>query len=638
MNAACDDFRYRRRSYGQITQPLVTFLRFDRWFDRQRCLAYKRHGKAPEQYRANKCPMTRLVLGINSAHGDSAAALVGESGIIAAIAEERINRKKHFGGFPALAIREVLRIASASISDVTDIAVARNPVANLAAKFRFVAQHPISVIPRIEQRLRVHRAVAGTAETMANALGCPAQSVSAKLHRVEHHLAHVASAFYWSPFETATGLSIDGAGDFASSMMAACDGLKIRILGRTQWPHSLGVFYTAICQFLGFERFGEEYKVMGLSAYGKSRFLPEVARLVEFDSRKGFRLNLRYFQHHLTREPFESMQNGEVHVPRLYSEELANLFGPPRSRTAEITDRDRDLAASMQAHFEQVYLSAVKAAVLQTGCRSIAMAGGCALNSVANGRMLSEQFVDRAYFHPAASDDGTAAGSALHVLHAVHGVRRSDPVSHAYWGTSWTDQEIEKSIACSSLPFLKLERSEVISKSASALAQGKIIGWFHGREEWGPRALGNRSILCHPGWPDMKATLNARIKNREPFRPFAPVILKERLSDCFEGDHEVPFMIAVYKVRPEWRERLSAITHEDGTGRVQTINRGDNPIYYDLIEAFHRTTGIPVLLNTSFNENEPIVHTPEEAIACFERTRMDALAIGSFWAEKPPNA
>src|SRR6185437_6398210 len=464
-------------------------------------------------------------------------------------------------------------------------------------------------------------------------LGADAAALKARFHQVEHHLAHVASAFYTSPFETATGFSCDNSGDFASSMTAACAGTRIDVRRRLLWPHSLGTFYTALCQYVGFTRFGEEYKVMGLSAYGVNSFAPEMRELIRHDPVRGLELNLAYFRHHLIPEgPVE--HDGEVHVPRMCSDAMISLFGPPRRPGDPITDRERDMAASLQVRFEEVYLALVGRAVGDVGNRDIVMAGGSVLNSVGNGRMITERVVDRAWFHPAASDDGTASGAALQVYHGVHGGPRAAPLRHAYLGTSWTDSAIEQALVASGLPYKKLGEAPLLAQAAGALAEGKIVGWFQGREEWGPRALGNRSILCHPGWPGMKATLNARIKNREPFRPFAPAIRAEKLSTCFQGSHEVPFMIIVYKVRPEWKERLSAITHDDGTGRVQTVRREDNTIYYDLICEFEKRTGIPVLLNTSFNENEPIVHTPAQAIDCFARTRMDALGMGSFWREK----
>jgi carbamoyltransferase len=579
--------------------------------------------------------MSRLVLGINSAHADSSAALVGEDGVVAAIAEERINRKKHCAGFPRLAIREVLRIAGASLADVTDIAVARDPKANLAAKLAFVAKDPLRAVPKALERLRIHRDVAKASDLVAEAMGASASDVCAQFHQVEHHLAHVASAFYCSPFERATGMTADGAGDFASALVASCEGNDIRVLRRTLWPHSPGVFYTALCQLIGFDRFGEEYKVMGLSAYGVNRFASPLRDIVAYERGGGFALNLRYFVHHAQQRSLEMIDDGEVSVPRLFSPELERLLGPARNRNAPIGDRERDIAASMQTRFEDIYLAYAQDSVATTGARDVVMAGGCVLNSVANGRMLTEGVVDRAYFHPAASDDGTAAGAALYVMHAVHRERRSMPLVHAYLGTQWSDDEIEKAVVASKLPFKKHDRAALLDAASGAIAAGKITGWFQGREEWGPRALGNRSILCHPGWPNMKATLNARIKNREPFRPFAPAVRAEKLNECFHGTHEAPFMIVVYKVRPEWKERLSAVAHEDGTGRVQTVRREENALYYDLIAAFEEKTGTPVLLNTSFNENEPIVHTPEQAIDCFARTRMDCLGIGSFWLEKP---
>ena len=578
--------------------------------------------------------MSRLVLGLNTDHGDSSAALVGEEGTLAAIAEERINRKKHCADFPKEAIREVLRIAGADIRDVTDIAVARDPQANLAAKAMFVAQHPSNGFRMAWNRLGVHRRVASTADVIAQELGIDRAGIKADFHQVEHHLAHVASSFYWSPFDRAAAFTCDGAGDFATTMWAMCEGNEIKILDRTHWPHSLGVFYTALTQFIGFDKYGEEYKVMGLSAYGRNRYSSLMRRLVGYDRRDGLRLNLEYYDHQNQHNAFESIDDGVVTLKRLWGPALERELGAARDRTKPLGERDNDLAASMQNRYEEVFLDMVNALVDRTGVRDLVMAGGCALNSVANGRMLTEGFADRAYFHPAAGDDGTAMGAALHVLHGKHGVPRGSAVTHSFWGTGWTDGEIEAALRKNGRPFEKLGREELIGRAAGAIAEGQIIGWFQGREEWGPRALGNRSILCDPSRPDMKATLNARVKNREPFRPFAPVIREEDLSTVFEGTHPVPFMIVVYLVRPEWRSKLPAITHEDGTGRVQTVRRDENEMYYDLLTAFKERTGVPVLLNTSFNENEPIVHTPEQAIDCFERTKMDALGVGSYWVGK----
>ncbi len=578
--------------------------------------------------------MSRLVLGLNTDHAGASAAIVGETGIVAAIAEERLNRKKHSAAFPVSAVREVLRMAGADIADITDFAVARDPRANLARKAAFIARHPLSAGRLAIRRLGVHRRVRSTTERLAEELGVEAASIHGALHQVEHHQAHIASAFYWSPFESCAGLSIDGAGDFATSMWADCRQSDFTVLRRTFWPHSLGVFYTAVCQFIGFERYGEEYKVMGLAAYGQNRYQSLMRELVGWDARRGLWLDLSYFRHQHSDGQYQSIRDGVVRLPRLWGEKLATALGPARDRDQEIGQRERDLAASMQARYEEVFLEMVAALVRSTGHRNIALAGGSVLNSVANGRMITEGHIDAAYFQPAASDDGTAVGAAAYVLHKKCGVPRTDPVWAAYWGTEWSEQEIETALRANGRPFKRFSTGELLQTAALAIAEGMVIGWFQGREEWGPRALGNRSILCNPAHPEMKRILNSRIKNREPFRPFAPVVREEDLSTCFEGSHPVPFMIIVYKVRPEWRSKLPAITHEDDTGRVQTVRRIDNPLFYDLISTFRQKTGIPALLNTSFNENEPIVHTPAQAVDCFERTKMDCLGIGPFWLEK----
>lgn len=588
--------------------------------------------------------MKRLVLGLNSAHPDSAAVLANESGIIAAIAEERINRIKHCAVYPREAIQEVLRIAGASLSDVTDVAVARDPKANLNSKLAFIAKNPRVGLNLARLRLTAQKDAAAGASRAADELGVQQGLAKAEQHNVEHHLSHIASAYFCSGYEDATGVSIDGSGDWCSVMIARCRGNKIEVLHRTHPPHSLGIFYTTMCGFIGFNKFGEEYKVMGLAAYGQDRYAEQFKTLVRWDPAKGVVLNLDYFTTYTQVQSdeerlFDTSGKGEIIMPRMYSDKMAQLFGPPRERGTPLTQRENDIAASIQAQFERVYLAMIKDAIARCGSRNLVMAGGCALNGVGNGKLVTEGLCDRIYIHPAAADDGTAAGAALHTLHAKHNVPRNGQVDSAYWGTGWTDEQIQKDIDEASgrlgLKFTKMSREDLLKTAVDALCQGKIMGWFQGREEWGPRALGNRSIICNPSWPDMKAILNARIKNREAFRPFAPAILHERMTDVYEGTAEVPFMNIVYKTRPEWQERLSAVTHEDKTGRVQTVKRSQNQMYYDLIKTFGDRTGVPVLLNTSFNENEPIVHTPAQAIACFARTKMDCLGIGGFWCEKP---
>lgn len=583
--------------------------------------------------------MTPLVLGLNSNHPDSSAVLIGPQGVIAAIAEERINRLKHCSIFPREAIGEVLRIAGANISDVTDIAIARDPKANMNAKLAFIAKNPRVGLNLARLRLTVHKQAGGT---LAEQIGVSESQLKAKVHAVEHHLAHIASAFYWSPFDRATGISVDGSGDFATVMIADCKGTDIKILRRCHVPNSLGLFYTSVCGFIGFNKYGEEYKVMGLAAYGEDKYAEQFAKLCTYDPERGVRLDPEFFTaYSRVQDDSERVFNTdgkEFIFPRMWSDKFEQVFGKPRQRGTPLTQRDNDIACSLQRQFERCYMALIQHAVSLTGCRDAVMAGGCALNGVGNGKVLQAGLLDRIYMHPAAGDDGTAAGAALHVMHGVLGQPRTASVQHGYWGTGWPESELEKAAKESGYAFRKLTEEELIKHAVDAFCQGKIVGWFQGREEWGPRALGNRSILAHPGSPDgqdMKAILNARIKNREPFRPFAPVILEERLSDVFEGNHTVPFMNIVYHIRPEWRGKLKAVNHEDNTGRVQTVRRDQNRLYYDLIKAFDQRTGIPVVLNTSFNENEPIVHTPQQAIACFARTKMDCIAVGPYWYEKP---
>lgn len=587
---------------------------------------------------AHRASAERLILGLNTDHAGASAALVDSRGIIAAIAEERLNRQKHSAAFPLSAVREVLRIGGVELPDITDLAVARNPQANLMRKISFVVRRPLHGAKLVLNRLSVHgKVLRRDGRGLAAELGT-SLSKEIKLHLVEHHKAHIASAYYWSPFDSCAGLSIDGVGDFATSMWASCRDDEFEVLFRSFWPHSLGVFYTAICQFMGFDRYGEEYKVMGLAAYGENQYRDLMRRMVGFDRQQGLWLDLSYFQHQRTRSLFQNMRHGIVQLPQLWGDKLIMELGPPRERNQELTHRERNLAASMQARYEEVFLDIVRAVVDKTGNRRIVLAGGSVLNSVANGRMITEGYVDQAYFQPAAGDDGTAVGAACYVLHNLYKVPRNGPVEHAYWGTEWTEKEIEAALRSNARSFKRYSRAELLEIAADAIGQGKVVGWFQGREEWGPRALGNRSILCNPAIPDMKRILNSRIKNRESFRPFAPAIREEDLPECFEGTHPVPFMIAVYRVRNQWRKRLPAITHEDDTGRVQTVKREQNPLFYDLITCFKEKTGIPTVLNTSFNENEPIVHSPEQAIDCFERTKMDCLGIGPFWLSKDLSA
>lgn len=583
-----------------------------------------------------------LILGLNIFHADAAAALVdGESGrLLAAVAEERLNRVKHFAGFPALAIRECLRIAGRPAADVRHVAVGRNGRANLLSKVWFLLRNLRNVPRLVKQRLANRADVARTPELVREALGLPAGAPAPVVHNIEHHLAHAASAFHVSPFDRAAIFTVDGFGDFASTLTALGTGTKIEVLDRTLFPHSLGVLYTAACQFIGYDKYGDEGKVMGLAPYGRDTVRGVFDDLVRLEPAGRFRLNLDAFIHHTAGVDYHFDEAGRPCVAPLYDEAWwTKRLGPVRRKGEALEQHHMDVARSLQECLERAYMHVLNDLAARTGTDALCLAGGVALNSVANGKALRETPFRRIYVQPAAGDDGTAVGAAYAVLHGALARPRSFVMDHAYTGASYDDAEggavIGSALAARGVAGERLPEAELISRTADAVSAGLVVGWFQGGMEWGPRALGCRSIVAHPGHPRMKDILNSRIKQREWFRPFAPSILEEALPDWFESAHESPFMLMVYTTRQARRTALCAVNHVDDTGRVQTVSARTNPRYHALISAFRDRTGIPVVLNTSFNENEPVVCTPAEAIDCFLRTRMDVLAIGDWFCVRP---
>jgi carbamoyltransferase len=575
-----------------------------------------------------------LILGLNMFHADASAAIVVDGEIKFAIAEERLNRRKHFGGFPALAVKACLDAVGAKISDVENVAVGQDSDANLSKKVQYALANPAKILNFIRLRQR-KEAMRDVRSLLAKALEVDSSHLRFQEHHVEHHIAHIASAYYCSPWEKAAGFSYDGSGDFVSTMMARCEGNEIEVLDRVFLPHSLGSVYTMICEFIGYTQYGDEGKVMGLAPYGKETYLEAIADLVAADA-EGFRLDLSYFKPLGSNQGMQIDPDGTVRLARHFSDGMEKQFGAPRVPHSEITRRDMDLAFALQHRFEEIFFHLLNGLHRRVPLDDLVFAGGCALNSVANGKLFDRTPFRRTYIQPAAGDEGLAIGAALHTYHAVLQQPRRHELKSSYLGPEFSESRIQLALQSAGLQARKLDRAILLDSVAEQIAAGNVVGWFQGRMEWGPRALGNRSILAHPGLPDMKDVLNARIKHREWFRPFAPSILAEYQHEYFEHDHPSPFMLHVYKIRPEKRKLLCAVNHVDDTGRLQTVTREENPVYYDLISVFHRKTGVPVVLNTSFNENEPIVCTPEEAIDCFQRTRMDALAIGPFMVTKPP--
>lgn len=573
------------------------------------------------------------ILGINAMHADSAACLVIDGRLVGAVAEERLgDRQKHSPTFPANAIRHLLADSGIGLRDITHLAMARDPNANAMAKLSYVAGRPIKAAGAVIEHLRRGRKALSLREQLAQICDVDPNTVSLKTVGVEHHLSHIASAYYLSPFEELTaGLSYDASGDFASMMAARCEGSQIEVMDRVTLPNSLGFFYTALCQFIGFDEFGEEYKVMGLAPYGEDRYRELMQRLVLLDDRHWYRLGEGYFGMHEGGESGAVDSTQRIVMGRFFTNQLVAELGAPRSRSAPLTQREMDIARSTQVRFEEAAVHCLNRLheIVQT--ERVAMAGGCALNGVANARILRDTPFRRPYLQAASSDDGTCLGAAYYVWHQVLGQQERFHMKHAFWGPQYPEARLRSVVEQSGFQLQACANDdELVDVASRLIADGLVVGWYQGRSEWGPRALGNRSILANPTLPTMKDTINAKIKRRESFRPFAPSVLKECVSEYFEQDVDSPFMMHVVKIRPEWRERLPAVTHVDGTGRLQTVEKANNALYHALIDAFRRRTGVGILLNTSFNENEPIVDTPEQALDCFARTDMDALCLGRY--------
>src|SRR5215217_4757779 len=573
------------------------------------------------------------ILGINAYHGDSSACLVREGKLVAAAEEERFRRIKHWAGFPSEAIRYCLKETGIGLEDVDHVAINRDPRANLWRKIGFtLAKRPD--LKLILDRIKNAKQWASVEEELGHTF--PKERFQGKVHHVEHHLAHLVSAF-----DEAVVVSMDGFGDFASAAWGVGSGAEIQVEDKVYFPHSLGIFYQALTQYLGFPYYGDEYKVMGLAPYGKPRFLDEMRRIVTLEDDGSFRLNLTFFRHHKEMVEYE-WKNGPPSVGRLYTPVLEELLGPARGKGDELTQRHKDIARSVQGMYEEAFFHLLNILYQRHGFDFLALAGGCGMNSVANGRVYQNTPFKKAYVQAAAGDAGGAIGAAFAVWHQASRVERGFVMDHAYWGPHFSEAEMRAILTARSEELAAQgcrveetrDESELCRLTAQAIADGKVVGWFQQRMEWGPRALGNRSIVCDPRRADMKNILNLKIKRRESFRPFAPSILREAVPEWFETDDDVPFMMKVFQIREDKRSLIPAVAHVDGSGRLQTVHRRTNPRYYRLVNAFGELTGVPVILNTSFNENEPVVCRPEEALDCFLRTKMDVLVLGNTFVSR----
>ena len=557
-----------------------------------------------------------LILGLNAYHGDSAACLIRDGQLVAAAEEERFRRIKHWAGLPTRSIDYCLAEGGVSLGDVEHISINRNPGVNNWRRLGFVLTHRPD--PRLMiQKIRNIRSASSAHQALEKAYGI---SLKAQIHHVEHHLAHLASAFLVSRFDEAACISIDGFGDFASTAMGFGRSHSVEIDERVYFPHSLGIFYSALTQFIGFPHYGDEYKVMGLAPYGNPNYRTQMREIVRVQPDGTFRLALKYFRHHTDNVSY-SWNNCAPEVGTLYTDRLIELLGPARKPTEPLEQKHKDIARSVQAIYEEAFFALLHTLYARHPLPNLALSGGCAMNSVANGKVYLRTPFKKMYLPAAAGDAGGAIGGATYVLSQIANSKTRLHLDSAYSGPAFSDEEIgrlleskKQEISGQGCQISQVsDREELCKRTATMIANGKVVGWFQGRMEWGPRALGNRSILCDPRRPDMKEILNSKIKRRESFRPFAPSILREAVAEWFEQDDDVPFMMEVFQIRPEKRSLLPAVCHVDGSGRLQTVHADTNPLYHQLISEFCRLTSIPIVLNTSFNENEPVVCRPEGA-------------------------
>jgi len=613
-----------------------------------------------------------FILGINAFHGDSSACLIRDGELIAAAEEERFRRIKHWAGFPSESIKYCLAEAGITLAELDHVAINQDSRASLGRKILYTLTHlpsPALVLDRLKNKRKRDSIETHLAHAFSG------QSFGGRVHAVEHHLAHLSSAFHVSPFAEAVAVSVDGFGDFASAAWGVGRGVDINVEGRVHFPHSLGIFYQALTQFVGFPHYGDEYKVMGLAPYGAPKYLDAMRQIVQLKADGGFRLNLKYFRHHREKIAYE-WDNGIPVFGELFSPALSELLGPARGKDEPLEQKHKDIARSVQAMYEEAFFHLLNTLHARHNLDAVAVAGGCGMNSVANGKIALKTPFKQVYVQSAAGDAGGAIGAAFSVwfglgvsdavisrseatkqssqqgMTSPSGLPRTSGASndkagrfhmdHAYWGPEFSNSVIGELLTAKAAELNAQgctveqisDEAELCRRTAAAIADGQVIGWFQGRMEWGPRALGNRSILGDPRRADMKDILNLKIKRRESFRPFAPSVLREAVPEWFEQDGDVPFMMQVFQIRESQRARIPAVTHVDGSGRLQTVSRGGNPRYYKLIEVFREQTGVPMVLNTSFNENEPVVCKPEEALDCFLRTRMDVLVMGSWMVRR----
>ncbi|MBX2924876.1 MAG: carbamoyltransferase [Chitinophagaceae bacterium] len=572
------------------------------------------------------------ILGINAYHADSSAAIFKDGEMIAATEEERFTRVKHWAGFPALAIQFCLKEAGITLKEVDYITIGRDTNAKLIKKVGYLLANPSLVGGAIKRYQNAREVTSLEDEFKEIDSSIDYKTLKKKIKNIEHHRSHLASAFFASPFEEAALLSIDGSGDFTTTMIGIGRKNKIEVLDSVDFPVSCGLFYTAFTQFLGFPHYGDEYKVMGLAPYGEPKYFDKVKEVLTFLPNGLYTWKSEYFVPP-TKAGFQYINN-TPYVGNLFSQKFIDHFGNPRNKEEELTQYHKDLAASVQRVTEELIFHILNKLREKTGLENVCIAGGVAQNSVANGKIAEATRFKNVYIPSAGHDAGISMGSALYFYNHILEQPRTRPVWSAYTGSRFSNDEIEAFLQSRNISYKKLLDDDLFNVVTDKLIEPGVVGWFSGRAEFGPRALGARSIIADPRNSKAKDLLNLKIKRRESFRPFAPSILKEYTAEYFTQAAEVPFMEKVFLIKKEKQSIIPAVTHVDGSGRLQTVDKDVSPRYYGLIEAFRRKTGVPILVNTSFNENEPIVNTPAEALDCFLRTKMDMLVLENCVIER----
>ncbi len=580
------------------------------------------------------------IIGLNVYHGDASACLFKDGKLLFAAEEERFTRIKHAAGFPINAIRYCLENEKISLDDVGFITLNRNPKKRILDKLLYAIKNKLK-IKNFYNRIKNFKNITSIEKQFEKYFQIKPNILKKKIIHFDHHLSHAASSVFPSEFSNSNFITIDGFGDFLSTTTGYFDGNNLKVFKEVKFPHSLGLFYTAITQYLGFKKYGDEYKVMGLAPYGKPIYKEKIKQIVNYKKNGLFKLNLDYFIHHSDGVEM-SWLDGEPTIGNVYSKKLSTLLGDERLKEEELTQKHKDIAASTQKIYEEILLKILNDLHILSPSKNICLSGGCAMNSVANGKIIDNTPYEKVYINHAPGDSGGAIGSAILALKKLSKTLDTNSINNPYLGSSYKNSEIEKLLNEKNSIFLNKNikvrfvenKDDLLRELAKKISNKKIVGFFNGKMEFGPRALGNRSILADPRSKNIREILNLKIKRRESFRPFAPSILKETVKDWFDIDDEVPFMSKVYQIKIEKRNLIPAVTHVDGTGRLQTVSKELNLNYYNLINYFNKLTGIPMLLNTSFNENEPIVCMPSEALACFLRTRMDILVLEDYLIER----